>query len=129
VVRVLSPEGNLNVKVQGPPLGFLVAVTPDGDSTVERVVEGTEFSDTFLVRNIGDEPDTYAISCDGTNGVFCTGPSETTVDLIPGDSAAVAASYNVGGAGDGTLVLTAASSHASDQGSYIVPIRFFVEIR
>jgi hypothetical protein len=129
VVRVLSPEGNLNVKVQGPPLGFLVAVTPDGDSTVVRVVEGSQFSDTFLVRNIGDSSDTYAISCDGTNGVFCTGISDTTVDLVAGDSAAVAASYDVGGVGDGTLVLTAASSRASDQGSFIVPIRPLVTIR
>jgi hypothetical protein len=116
MVRFQSPEGELEAKVQGIPPIFAVAVTPDGGED-----DASEFgtgSATFVVRNAGNATDTYAITCAGEIGVVCTGPNPTTIELAAGDSATVTAGYTA--STDGTLLLTAASEHASDQGSYTV---------
>jgi hypothetical protein len=118
LVRVVSPEGSLDVKVQGSAPVFAVAVTPDGGSSVAS--EFGSGSETFVVQNAGNTPDTYTITCAGEGDVVCTEPGPTTVELTAGEVFQVTAVYDVGPSGVGTLVLTAESPQATDQGSYTV---------
>jgi hypothetical protein len=118
LVRFASPEGELDAKVQGIPPIFAVAVTPDGGNAFVFEGETTGFA-TFIVRNTGNARDTYTITCAGENGADCTGTDSTSVELAAGDSVAVTAAYNAPAA-SGNVVLTAASSHTSDQGSVTI---------
>jgi len=116
LVRFLSPEGELEAKVQGVPQVFAVAVTPDG-AGAQRPEGGGIDTVNFIVRNIGNVTDTYSITCSADN-FTCTEPSLPPVQVDAGDSAQVAAGYNADA--DGTLVLRAASPNAGDDGSYVI---------
>lgn len=114
VVSFQSPEGELDAKVQGIDPVFAAAVTPDGANVFVSEGQTTGFA-IFGVRNIGNVTDTYTITCVGENGATCTGTDSTTLTLPVGDSAAVTAAFNAPTV-PSNVVLTAASTHASDQG-------------
>src|SRR5206468_2720861 len=74
----------------------------------------------FFVQRTGN-PETYAIGCQGSGNVTCTGVSPTSVS----DAATVVATYSVGAPGMGTLTVSASGANASDGGWVTVPVQSF----
>lgn len=98
-----------------------VSVTPDRQR-ITRPANTTGLSETFTVQNTGQETTTYTISCSSSSPVTCTGVSNSSLTLSPGQSLDVSATYNTGAPGTGSLVLTAASGGVSDKGSYTITV-------
>ncbi|HMJ58141.1 MAG TPA: hypothetical protein VK467_03335, partial [Gemmatimonadales bacterium] len=88
-----------------------VAVTPDGATGTSRLPDAGPFTETFKVRNTGNVATTFTFACATTAplGATCT-PSPGSVNVGPGDSTNVAASYTTGALGAGTVTLTASGS-------------------
>jgi RHS repeat-associated protein len=107
----------------GPVAPYAVSVTPKG-SIVNRTVSAGSRVETFWITNIGTSNDTYTITCWGTGGINCSGPSQSSVSLAPTAQASVTATYTMSGAGTGTLWLKAVGegdiAPASDSGSYVI---------
>jgi RHS repeat-associated protein len=117
--HVGSDSGWFNV----PIVAAGVAVTPDGGTTAPRAANTGSFTDTFTVKNTGGASQTYTLTCTGSSNVTCssTNPSGT-VTVGAGLSAPVVATYSVGGAGTGSLGLTASVAGATDGGLYRVRV-------
>ena len=101
---------------------YQVAVTPKGATTPVRPATTGGYPAIFTIQNTGYYSDTYTVTCFATGSVTCTRLSTSTVSLASQVSATDTAYYTVTTQGTGTITLTAASSHASDNGSYTVPV-------
>ncbi len=91
----------------GPTPAYGVAVTPDADTV--HSVAGARRTQTFRVRNTGNQPATYTLSaaCVGT-GVSACAASLSSVAVAPGTEVPVGVAYTAGAAGStGTVSLTA----------------------
>jgi RHS repeat-associated protein len=110
--------GTYNITVN-PPI-YTVAVGPDNQA--QTVVGTIARTDSFRVANVGNVSDTYTLTCSTTGSETCGTISPTTsVTLAGGQGTDVTVSFTPGAVGtSGTLVLTATSSHASDNGSFII---------
>jgi len=112
----VSDQGSYSISI-----AYDVAVTPDGQATPQRRNNTGGYTADFTVQNTGTLPNTYSVSCGGSN-VTCTALSPTSVPLGAGASAIVTATYSVGSPTSGTLTLSASGSGAIDGGSFTVPI-------
>ncbi len=99
-----------------------VRVTPD-DSAITRAANTNGFSEAFWVINDSPSADSYDLSCFTSPSLTCTGLSQTTLSLNPGDSAEITAFYNTGSAGSVTLDLSVVGTvSGSDVGSYAISV-------
>ncbi len=116
-----TPGGQIQpMCVQGCMPDLAVEVTPDAEP-VSRATLGT-YSQTFTVRNAGTLADTYELWCYGSGAVTCAVADLGTLGLSAGQSTTVTVNYSTGGAGLGTLQLTASSEPAYDTGSFDVTV-------
>src|SRR6267143_4438151 len=112
--------GYFSVTVTPAPV-YGVSVTPDG-ATSSRFANIGGYQEAFTIQSSANVTDTFTVSCGGSSNVTCTGVSAATVVLPAGASKVDTAIYSTGAAGTGSLVLRAASAHASDSGSYVVNV-------
>lgn len=99
-----------------------LAVTPDGSTATTRQANTGGYDETFFVKNNYTTSLTVTITCFGRVNVTCTGTDITQIVLAPGAQIDVLASYTVGAAGPGRLVLKAASGGVQDTGYVFVPV-------
>jgi RHS repeat-associated protein len=99
-----------------------IAVTPDGSTTATRQSNTGGYDEVFFVKNTYTTPITVTITCFGRVNVTCTGTDITQITLAPGAQIDLLASYTVGAAGTGRLVVKAASGGLQDTGYVFVPV-------
>ena len=123
VAVLFSPFMTLSARAQNGPLApGSIAVTPDGSTTAIRQANTSGYGETFLVKNNYGTPITVTITCFGRINVTCTGTDITQITLAAGQQIDVLASYNVGTAGTGRLVVKAASGGVQDTGYFFIPV-------
>jgi len=111
-----------------PVASWMVAVTPDGATTPERLLNAQTYSAAFTVQNTGTTPDTYSLVCRTSTNITCLTSSITSAALDNGASVAVTITYAVRSVGTGNVRLVATGStapvgaQATDTGSYVVPV-------
>lgn len=112
-------------------LVYEVLVHPDFEPTPTRKANSGPYTATFEVEQIYYEPNppafpnVYNLTCTGSGGVTCTDLSADWVALSGNETATVTATYTVGAAGSGTLILSVTDGTTGDDGSYLVPIASF----
>lgn len=106
----------------GPLAPGSLAVTPDGSTTITRQSNTGPYDEMFIVKNNYTTSLTVTITCFGRVNVTCTGTDITQIVLAPGAQIDVDASYTVGSAGTGRLVLKAVSGGIQDTGYIFVPV-------
>ncbi|HVH30878.1 MAG TPA: RHS repeat-associated core domain-containing protein [bacterium] len=99
------------------------SVTPKGGTLPTEPASWGTYPASFTIKNTGYYTDTYGVTCATTGPVTCTRVSATSVTVGGQGGSVIDTAYYTGTAqGSGTLTLTAASSHATDNGYYTVPI-------
>lgn len=105
------------------PVGPTANVTPDGSTAPNRLTNTNGHTQNFTVKNEGSAQTTFTLTCTGSSNVTCTGVNPSSVTLAGGaQNPNVAATYDVGATGTGTLKLTASGGVGSDTGWYAVPV-------
>ena len=104
---------------------YVVSVTPDGDSVVWTPNTNGHQS-VFVVKNTGGCQDTLYLTSSTTGPISGVTLNPTKIQLAPGQSANITATYNVGALGSGVLTVTATGviGGATDNGSYNVVVRY-----
>src|SRR6266550_6244128 len=122
VLILLSRIGQAQDRPLAPPPPYMVQVIPK-NNFLNRTVIPTSFVETFYVQNIGNNSDTYTITCRGTGVIACTNVSQSSLSLGPGEQQPIAATYTKNGGGTGTLWLKANDEDfARDSGSYAITV-------
>jgi RHS repeat-associated protein len=105
------------------PVGsYGVEVTPKGDAAGGVLANTGGHQQTFTVRNLGTQTDTYTLACSVVGNLTCLDLSATTVTLNSGATASVSAYFTAGMTGNGTVRLTANGNQVSDVGSWNLTI-------
>ncbi len=113
-----TDDGSYNITL----VNYGVAVTPDGGTQPARPLNTSGHTASFTVRNTGQTSNTFSLACSASAPVTCAGVNPASVTLGSQVEAPATVTYNVAGEGNGTLTLTATGTHASDQGSFTVPV-------
>jgi len=110
-----------------PPPVYGVDVSPDGATGPTHAGWGGTATVPYTVTNTGNTLSGFSVSCAGSGVVTCTGTSVSYLEIDPGLSATVSATYQTTGLGSGGIVLTA-QGNAIDQGSYTVTVDLSVPV-
>lgn len=121
----------LGVMAAGPLVSPLAAqtarpveVTLDQDAVeVSHPAGAAGLHAVFAVTNRGADTATYQLDCVGLGRVRCAGLKHRHLTLPPGHRAEVVAYYEVGDAGRGLLVLTAARHAAGGRARARLAVR------
>ncbi len=97
-----------------------IQITPDGTTTPQHPANTMGYSQIFVVKNTYSTPMTIELICLGRVNVTCTDLDVSNMTLGPGQQMNTAATYSVGAAGTGRLVVQAVSH--PDSGYYVVPV-------